>query len=98
MSGIETFAWGVLGAFLGYIFIFLLPQLRPIYNGSLIFNFRRIMVALLAVLILIACGGLLAVAMGDASHPKHAIFYGAGWEGFFKGGLETLKNYISRND
>ena len=97
MSGLETFVWGVAGSFVAYLAVFVLPELRSLLEqeksdvGSL-----RVTVFVAIMLAMIIGGGLLAVAIGDASEPKHAFFYGAGWEGFLKGAGEGSSIRIRR--
>ena len=86
MSNWEIFLWGAVGSFLSYLAIYALPQLRDLYTAK----DQRIPKGRFVLLIVIGAvmvegGSLFAVIIGDATRPKHAAFYGAGWEAGIKG-------------
>ena len=86
MTFSETFLWGSLGSLLSCLAIFILPQLRTLAGREEIhFPFKRILLFSCIAVIMILGGGLFAAIIGDASLPKHAAFYGAGWEASAKG-------------
>ncbi len=92
----ETFLWGSLGSLLSYLAIFILPQLRAFADKEeMHVSCKHVMLFLGIAVIMILGGGLFAVIIGDASLPKHAAFYGAGWEAGAKGlagaGNQVLK-------
>ena len=94
MGDAETFWWGIVGAMMSYSVVFLTPNIPALLAEDLELRPRRIFLFGLVMTFLVGLGGLLAVAMGDALQPKHALFYGAGWEGLFKGGVETTRQAV----
>jgi hypothetical protein len=81
-----TFLWGCAGAFLSYLAIYILPQLRSLLQDeNWNFSAKRVAIFIFIALGLIAGGGLFAAIIGDATLPKHAAFYGVGWEAAVKG-------------
>jgi hypothetical protein len=55
----------------------------------------RIVGALLVLAVFVAAGGVVAVVVGDAVQPKHAIAYGLGWQGFIGGLLRARSAAVS---
>lgn len=91
MSSLEIFGWGLAGAFVSYVAVFVLPELRRLLDKEADFDKRRLVIFGIILLFFVGVGGLLTLAIGDASVPKHAFFYGAGWEGIvLKGGGEGV--------
>lgn len=89
MSGLETFLWGLGGAALGYIALNILPILTAEIEGKEVRVQWGWLFAALFIYVLV--GGLLAVVIGDATSPKHAAFYGMGWNTIVKGGSEIVR-------
>lgn len=93
MSFFEIFWWGAVGSFLGYMAVFVLPQLRLLMEKkereTIVWKYMILIGIVMAVR-----GGLFAVIMGDASLPKHAAFYGIGWEAGVKGIVSAGRQVI----
>lgn len=89
LTQFQTFLWGVAGALLGYVSLFVLPVLTAKAEGKRIeVNFPWMIVL---AIVYIFGGGIFAMIIGDATAPKHAAFYGVGWEAAFKGAGEGTR-------
>ena len=58
---------------------------------------KNALIFLLVMSALVLCGGVMAIVLGDATKPKHAFFYGAGWEALVKGAAETARRAAERS-
>lgn len=98
MSPAQTFVWGAAGALLAYLAAILLPELRAhLRTKRPTLTSARLLLLMLVLVIHVAAGGIFAVILGDATLPKHAAFYGAGWEGGIIKGAVELGRYLRRN-
>jgi hypothetical protein len=100
LSTWETFLFGTLGGGIAYVPVFVLPQLRQWYEKGIGWQSRSQVYAALAILVvyLLMAGGF-AIIVGGATEPKHAIFYGIGWEAGVKAlasGADSLKGLAER--
>jgi hypothetical protein len=86
MSNLDTFLWGMGGALLAYVAMYVLPLVKA-KAGKQTINANIWWLEML-VLLYVAGGGLFAWMMGDAAIPKHAAFYGIGWDVSLKGAAE----------
>lgn len=89
MSSLETFLWGLGGALIGYVAVNVLPSLTAKAQGKSV-DINWFWLAIAGIIYFLA-GGFIAAAMGDATMPKHAVFYGMGWNAIVKGGGEGVK-------
>jgi len=85
MPSLETFLWGGVGAGISYLAIFILPELRRLLENDEPISKRRITLFVCILAVMVVGGGGLATVIGDALLPKHAAFYGAGWQTLIKG-------------
>jgi hypothetical protein len=92
MSNQDTFVWGVLGGFAGYVAVFILPYVRELIRAEgteVDLTVRRLAGFILLALTFSFLGGVAALLIGGATEPKHAIAYGLGFEAIFKGALTS---------
>lgn len=88
LSSLETFLWGLGGAGVGYIAVTVLPILTSKARGKpIVVNVAYLFLAL-AVYVL--AGGFVAAIIGDATEPKHAAFYGMGWDTLVRSGGDVI--------
>lgn len=86
MSALETFVWGSFGGLVAYLLVFVMPELRSMLQTGVGGVNRVQLVAFVLLLVLYPLlGGGLALLVGGATEPKHAIAYGAAWESALKG-------------
>ena len=85
MATLETLGWSALGASASSFLIYLLPGLRRLLDNEAQLHLRRILVAIIIMIIFFGLGAGLTLAIGDVSQPKHAVFFAAGWESLIKG-------------
>ena len=86
MTPVETFAWGSLGGLIAYITVFVMPELRSmIETGVGGMNKVQLIGFILLLVLYPLLGGGMALLIGGATEPKHAVAYGAFWEATFKG-------------
>lgn len=92
LSGSATFFWGVVGGLAAYIAVFVLPNLRQVLDSGVNHvNRVRLIGFLLVAIVYPMMGGIVALAIGDAMHEKHAIAYGVAWESILKAGTVAVQ-------
>jgi hypothetical protein len=89
LSDAATFGYGSLGAVVALLVVQVLPWAIGLAKGA---DFQitplRILGAIVVFLIFVLAGGVVAMLVGDAQHPKQAIAYGLGWQGLIGGFLQ----------
>jgi len=80
----ESFCLGSIGAFASYVVLFFLPEVTTYLDDSVSIVRRRIVVFLVIMIVLVAVGGLVTMALEPAD-SKSALFMGMGWQGLVKG-------------
>lgn len=90
------FAWGAAGAAIAFASLYLIPLLNGVWTGDADFpQSWRLYVALsLFAAVFVGAGALISLAMGQATKPTTALnplFYGAGWQAFFRAGQQALR-------
>lgn len=101
MSGIEQAAWGAGGGTAAYVTIFLLPSLVALYSGSdtKSVNLKRLVGMALLYVVFASFGGVAAALMAETdSNKRELFFYGLGWQGIFKGALDTVGSTVPGPD
>ena len=87
----EIFLWGVTGAFMALVAVQGLPLAEALLRGELAWRPTpgRLLGLTGFVAFFLGLGGAVALLLGDATEPKHAIAYGLGWQailgGYIKG-------------
>jgi hypothetical protein len=68
-------------------------------NGAEItFSFSRVLGFAIVLIIFMALGGLIAYLVGDATDPRHALFYGLGWQGTIGGFIQGRRADRAMNE
>jgi hypothetical protein len=58
------------------------------HGAELHVSVTRVLGFLVVVAGTLALGGLVAYLIGDATAPRHAVFYGIGWQGLLGGFIQ----------
>ena len=91
----EIFGWGVAGAAIGYVVVYVRPMLPLLFRANVrrpVINYWNIGGLIIVGSVLISCGGLIALAFNNATESTHALFYGIGWESLVKSGSQAISD------
>lgn len=92
LSDAATFGYGSLGAVVALLVVQVLPWAVRLAKGAdFQITLPRVLGAGLVFLIFVVAGGVVAMLVGDAEHPKQAIAYGLGWQGLIGGFLQSAR-------
>jgi hypothetical protein len=91
LSTWHMFVWGAAGALICLLAVEGIPLSRRLAVGEL--EWRpdpwRCIGALTFVVCFLAVGGGVAILVGGATEPKHAVCYGLAWQGILSGYLRS---------
>ena len=87
LSDWTAFKWGVVGALMALLAVQGLPIAAKLARHELDWepNLSGTLGVLAFTSFFLGLGGGVAVLVGEATDPKHAVFYGLGWQGILGG-------------